>query len=811
MFYNHLKIAFRSLWRKKSFTIINMLGLAIGIAASLVIFVVIRHELSFDQYHRQANNVYRMTTSYVFRSNGEVESRKAAVPWPLPDVLRRDYPQLDAAGVIWPLGKGQIYVPQSGKEAEKRFIEKDGLSWVEPEIFRMFDFTWLAGGPQELAAPNTAVLDKSKAIAYFGSTENAMGKTIQLFSFRIPLKIVGVFDNVPGNTDVPVKVGGSLITLRKAIGREPGTNEDWVNVNPNYVCFVALKEGQQPAAFETQLKGLVKQKYNEDGRGTRAVSVLGLQPLRTMHLDKTHSLPFPGSRIDKKELWSMALIGCFLVLVACVNFVNLATAQSSGRAREIGVRKVLGSDRTQLRLQFMYETAIVTFSSLCIAFILAAICTPWLGQMINRQLVFFHPSLFLFLLLTGVAVTFLAGFYPAVVISGFNPLAALKNSITARSVGGISLRRGLVVFQFVIAQLLVICTLVVLEQMKFFRERPMGFDKASTVLINLPSDSLLNLRYAHLQTRMAAIPGVSGTSLCLEGPSATWDVSSSMTFNNRPEKEPFVVVNQYADTGYYNTFQLQFVAGRKPAPADTIRELVVNEMLLKKLNVPTPAEALGKQIQFGEGGMGEIVGVIKDYSNQSLREEVPPLLLATQRGNYEHLALRIKPADMETVLPVVQKVFAEVYPTYMFDLTYVDQRIQNYYASEALISLLFRIFAGLAIFISCLGLYGLVSFMAVQKTKEVGIRKVLGASVQSIVLLFSREFTILIAIAFVIAAPLAYFFMQEWLSGFRFHVQIGWMVFVLAMLFSVVIGWVTVGYKAVQAALVNPVRSLKAE
>jgi predicted permease len=809
MFLNYLKTAYRSLWRKKSFTLLNILGLATGIAAALLIFSVIRQELSYDNYHQKKDRIYRVTTTSLKRSNGEVTDRKAAVPWSLPDAFRRDYPQLEEVGVVWGLGKGQIYVPQASGP-EKRFIEQEGLVWIEPQMFNILDFRWLQGGPAGLAAPNHVVLSRSRAVAYFGSPENALGKTIQLFSFRIPLKVTGVFEDTPGNTDFPLRIAASYITLQNGAGRPPGSPDNFVNINLNSTCFVVLGKNQQPAVFESRLKDFVKRYYREDERGTDHVSVLGLQPLAQMHLDERYNLHFT-TRLEKKELWAMGLVGCFLLLVACVNFINLATAQSAGRAREIGVRKVLGSNRAQLRRQFLYETAMLTFFSLCIGVLIAAVCAPWLGRIIGRELSFVHPSLPLVLLLTGLLVTFLAGFYPAVVISGFNPLAALKNSISLRATGGVSIRRALVVFQFVIAQLLVICTLVVLQQMKFFREKPMGFEKESVVLINLPSDSAMAVRYQHLKTRLSALPGVAAASLCMEGPSATWTWQASFKLDDRGEYEPYIVGRQFADTGFYNTFRLQFAAGRKPLPTDTTEEVVVNEMLVGKLGLASTQEVLGRRVSFGDGMTGRVVGVVKNYNNGSLRDEIMPMIISTDKRNFEHMALRLKPAEMSAVLPQVEKVFAEVYPNYIYDLTFMDQRIENYYNSEALISLLFRIFAALAVFISCLGLYGLVSFMAVQKTKEVGIRKVLGASVQSIVLLFSREFTVLIGLAFLVAAPLAYYLMQQWLEGFRQHVSIGWPVFALAILFSVVIGWCAVGYKAISAALVNPVKSLKAD
>ena len=809
MIYNNLKIAFRSLWRKKSFSLLNILGLAIGVAASLLIFSVIRNELSFDAYHKKADRTYRITTTIINRSNGEVNGRNAGVTMPLPDVLRRDFPQIEKVACYWFFGNAQVYIPGKQGEEEKRFKSIKGTAWADPGVFEMFDFTWLEGNAKELEQPNTVVIAESVADNYFGGYQQAIGRTVEMYSFRLPLRITGVFKDLPGNTDMPFLICPSFATLKKV---QPDFFTNWAALNDNLSCFVLLKEGVTPAALSSQFPALVKKYYGEDQRGTSAYSRLGMQPMRTVHLDAEFVSPVHNA-FSRRELWSMGLIGIFLLLVACINFINLATAQSVSRAKEIGVRKVLGSGRLQLLRQFLNETGVITFFALLLSIIIAKAAMPSMCQLIERNITLWHPVTGIYLLCTGIAVTMLAGFYPAVMLSGFNPVAAIKSRISSRSVGGVSLRRGLVVLQFVIAQLLVIGTVVVVQQMKYFREKPMGFDKGSTVMINLPSDPSLLPKYDLLKTRLKAIPGVENASICVEGPSARWNVwESELYFNGEKEKRSFLTSHQVGDSDYLNTFGITLKAGRLPFASDTIRELLVNEMMVKKLGLPNAEAIIGTTITFFKDGRGiPVVGVVHDYNTKSLREEIMPAVLHAGREAYENIALRIPPSKMKTVIPEAQRIFTEVYPTYMFDLAYLDERIESYYRSEEITGQLFQVFAVLAIFISCLGLYGLVSFMAVQKTKEVGVRKVLGASVKSIVYLFSKEFTLLVGLAFLIAAPVGYYFMKAWLSDFHYHINLGVGVFVLAIVLSIGVAWLTVGYTAVKAALTNPVKSLRAE
>ena len=811
MLNNFLKTSFRTLWKKKSFSILNITGLAVGIAVSLLLFLVIQNEFSYDRYHSKKDRIYRVTSMQLNKSNGEINSRHGAVPPQLGDAMRLDFPQFEKVASIMGLGQAQLYIPAEGLGEEKRFKENNGLFWADVSFFEMFDFKWLAGNAGRLAEPNTVVLTESFAKKFFDNPQASIGKAIQLWSYRVPLNVVGVFQDVPANTDLPVKMAGSYETLKKLA---PGmfTNPDsWNYVSTSNECFVLAQKGHQYTALQSQLSAFEKKHYKDDPAFRWK---LGFQPLTDVHLNKDFGTFYDNS-LSKKELWSLALIGIFLLLVACINFINLSTAQSVNRAKEIGVRKVLGGNRSQLMWQFMQETGLVTLFSLVLGCLLAFACLPMLNKLMNKGLspdLLNNPTILFYLLIIGIVVTLLAGIYPALVLSGFNPIHAFRSKTNIKTTGGISLRRGLVVFQFVIAQLLIIGTIVVIQQMKYFRNRPMGFDKDGIVLVNLPSDSSLKVKYPLLKSQMEALPGVVSASLCMAAPSGDWAWATDFVFDNEAAKKDFFITGQFADTSYFKTFGISLLAGRLPFHSDTTREIVVNEALIRKLGLRSPAEIIGKSIAYvGWNRKVPIVGVFRDYNNKSLREAIMPTAITTEYNAYEWIAVRIDRKNMNGTMEKVHKLFSGIYPTYMFDPVFFDEQIAHFYENEAITAQLFRIFSILAIFISCLGLYGLVSFMAVQKTKEVGIRKVLGASAKSIVYLFSKEFTWLIGIAFLIATPLGYYFMYQWLSGFYYHTSIGWYVFAIAIVSSVLIAWITVGYKAIKAAITNPVKSLRTE
>lgn len=811
MLQNFFKIAVRVLWKRKSFSLLNILGLAVGLAASLLLFLIIRYELTYEDYQTNKDRIYRVVTTNIKKSNREISSKNAVTPPLFSDAMRTDFPQLEKVAAIANFGEGQIYIPSKGLEEEKRFKEVGGMFWAEPGIFDIFNYQWVAGSPKGLAEPNMVVINESVARKFFDNADAAIGQTFQLWSFRIPLQVTGVFKDLPPNTDLPVRIAGSFATFRKIAAGMFNDPAAWENIRGNTECFVLAQKGHQSATLQTQLNAFEKKHYKDDPQLARQLS---FQPLKDIHLDKTVE-NFGNGSLARKELWSLGLIGGFLLLVACINFINLTTAQSVNRAKEIGVRKVLGGNRPQLMRQFLLETALITFISLILGCLLAWAFLPLLNKLMHKNLsldIIAHPLILVYLVLMGMIVTLLAGIYPALILSGFKPAMIFKNKANPKAAGGISLRRGLVVFQFVIAQLLIIGTVVVVKQMYYFRSQSMGFEKDGIVLINLPSDSTLRLKYSALKSQMQQVPGVADASLCMEAPSAQWAWSNAFTYDNDEKEKDFETNCQLADASYFNTFGIALVAGRLPFQSDTVREVVVNEFLVKKLGVKSPQDVIGKSLALkGWDKKVPIVGVIKDYNSKPLRDAMAPMVITSSDDSYNWIAVRMKRNNMSSTLENVRKLFTGFYPTYMYEQYFYDETIERFYQNEAITEQLFKIFSFLAILISCLGLYGLVSFMAVQKTKEVGIRKVLGASVQSIVYMFSKEFTLLIALAFFIAAPAGYYFMSSWLSGFYYHTSIGWGVFLLAIFFCMVIAWITVGYKALKAAMVNPVKSLKSE
>ncbi|MDR6569927.1 ABC transporter permease [Chitinophaga ginsengisegetis] len=813
MINSYFILSFRTLWRKKSFSLLNIVGLAVGIGASLLIFLVIRNEMSYDTYQSKRDRIFRVVTTFTSRSTGE-KWRHSMVPAPLASAMRRDFPTLQKVAVAEHIGGAQVYVPGENGGEEKKFKESGGLFFVEPAIFDIFDFSWLYGSAAELKEPNTVALTQSMAEAYFGNYKNAIGKIIQLWSYRVPLRVTGVFKDLPYNTDLPVRMAASHATWLRIDDHERQTREDWRSLSGGTQCFALTSPEDDIGRLQAQLPAFVKNNYREDADQTTGFNSLTFQPLKEMHLDKRFATVKDDS-LSVTELWALAIIGVFLLMVACINFINLATAQSVNRAKEIGIRKVLGSNRRQLLKQFLGETALITASAIILGSIMAWLAIPYLSNLVGKTLELNplrYPSILLFLILSGVIVTFLAGFYPAIVLSGFNPVAAIKSRINIRPASGISLRRALVVFQFVVAQLLVIGTLVVVKQMKFFREEPMGFEKEAVVLLDLPSDSTLKLKYSHLKSRLLQLPGVEAGSLCSIEPASHFGRFTDFYYNNEANRQPYSVKRINADTGYFNTFRLGLVAGRYPFSDDSTREVLVNETVVRKLGLRSAEDIIGKTVAVDNGSRKfPVAGVLRDFNNNSLRDEISPSVISSDNDDYGTLALRLNPEKVPATLKQIEQIFTAVYPTYIYDCTFFDDQIGNFYRAEAITAALFKVFAFLAIFISCLGLYGLVSFMVVQKTKEVGIRKVLGASVQSILYLFSREFTTLIGIAFLVAAPVGYYFMKKWLLGFHYHAEIGWGIFVLAIVLSILIAWIAVGYKAIRAALANPVKSLRAE
>ena len=808
MIRNYLKIAWRNLLRHKAYSAINITGLAVGIAACLLIFVVVQYELSYDQFQKNYNRTYRIVT-YSKNSDGS-EQHNPGIPTPAVDALKTDFPQFEKIAAINSTYGSQVTVlgdnPNSDVAASKKFIEDNNIVFAQPEYFDIFNAKWLTGNAKVLNDPASIILDKTSAAKYFGDWKKATGKFLKLDN-TVLLKVNAVIEDVPKNSDFPIKGFISYETFKR-YGEKYGYSKEWGSLSSNHQVYVMLPQNANVNAIKNQLKTFTSKHFNPNARNQRAEI---LQPLSEMHFDYNYGTLGDHST-SKTILWTLALIGVLIIIMASINFINLSTAQAVGRSKEVGIRKVMGSSRGQLIRQVMGETLMIVFFSIILAVIIAKVSLPYLSNVasVPKDISLFSMGSIAFLSGVLIIVTLLSGTYPAMIMSGFQPVLAIKSKINSASIGGISLRRVLVVTQFAISQILVIGTIVAISQMNFVRNADLGFNKEAVLILPSYSDSANLARMKPLKQQLLQNPNVISVAFASDEASSDNNWASNFAFDHKDD-EDFPTFHKYGDEDYIKTFGLQLIAGKGYSQSDTIREIVVNETLLKKVGMPDPQKAIGKQLRIGGGHWLPIVGVVKDFKTNSLREEVKPLTIAPANSNYYTLAVKLRTNNISQTTAQIQKLWEKTYPEYAFTSHFTDETIERFYRQETQLSLLYKIFAGIAIFISCLGLYGLVSYMAVQKTKEVGIRKVLGASVGSIVIMFSKEFTLLIGIAFIIAVPVAWYFMNGWLQNFVYRIHIGAGVFILAIISSLIIAWITVGYRAVRAALANPVKSLRTE
>ncbi|MDB5231644.1 MAG: FtsX-like permease family protein [Chitinophagaceae bacterium] len=803
MFKNYFKIAYRNLSRNKGYALINIIGLAIGVAACLLIFMVISFETSFDNFHQKKESIYRVCTEY---HNEVGTSYGTGIPFPVASSLRLDFPQLTNVAAILKLADVQVSIQEENTSKNKKFIEHN-FFFAEPEFFKMFNFPWLAGDPKSLYQPGMIALSEALAVKYFGDWHQAIGKMVKTKNKGL-YKVSGILQDVPVNTDFPLTAVASYQSLTNTSFKKSLKN--WVSTFDNAYTFVSLPTNLPASIFNKMLNTFTRNhKPPEFAR-----DVFIVQPLKEIHFDERLD-NYSGHTFSRSLINALIAIAAFLLVIACVNFINLATAQAANRSKEVGVRKVLGSRRSQLVWQFLSETSFIVLIAVIIAIVIAEITLPFVNKLLEVQMKISAiniSSMILLLVLLISALTFLSGFYPAIILSRFNATAALKSKINSKMIGGVSLRRGLVVLQFIVAHILIIGTLVIVSQMNFFNKAPLGFDKAAIINLPLPPDSVSKSKIDFLRNAIRQEPGVKSVSFSFAPPASKEELENDFTFDNAIKSTDFRVSLKWADADYFKTYNIRLIAGRIYYPSDTAKEFVVNETLLRKLGIADAKQALGKKIVFWNGAVsGPIVGVVKDFNSNSLKEPMFPIVLSSLKTFYQTINIKIKPGSEKSVIRSLEKLWNQSFPDYLFQYHFLDQSIANFYKQESQLAMLYKIFAGIAIVISCLGLYGLVSFMAVQRTKEVGIRKVLGASAKSIVYLLSKEFLILILLAFVIAAPVAYFIMQKWLQNYAYRIALDPRLFILAFLASILVAGITVGHKAFHAASANPVTSLRAE
>ncbi|RDC58311.1 ABC transporter permease [Pedobacter chinensis] len=796
MFKLNLKIAWRNLWKNKGYTFINILGLSIGMASCILIFIFIRYQMSFDEGFKNEDRIYRVVSSWDYNDGNQFFSQ--GVPLPLTPAMRNDFsPYIEKIAAIQN-DAGLIKINDAAGKEKIKTIEN--VFYVEPDFFEIFDYNWLSGNYSSLANPSHVVLSKEMATRFFGDWKNALGKSLN-FDGKMNYTVSGVIDDIAENNSVQLKI---MLPYKAFKDRNMA---NWGSVGSNSESYFKLKPNVNIETLNGPLKAFIKKYYVEDAPGKEGHL---FQPLSDIHYNGKFG-NFSGRIMPKKQLYGLAVIGFFLMITASINFINLATAQAVSRSKEVGVRKVMGGLRSQLLVQFLTETLTIVFISLLIGSILTEIALPGMQNLFNSKIsfsIFQHPIILVFMLLLVVFVSLLAGFYPAIIMSGFNPALAIKNKISANT-GGLGLRKILVVVQFAITVTLIIGTLVILQQMKYVREQPLGFNPSAIAMVDLPNDSLTTQRFATFKTQLKQIPGVEGVSFCRTAPSSQNNNGNSFSYNGGKDVD-FQVNTKNADEDYLKTFDLKLVAGRNLVKSDTTNEYMVNETLLRKLNIRNPNEAIGKMISMG-GMKAPIVGVIQDFKNKSLHEAIDPILIGSLKPRFFYAAIKLNSKQLLGTMKTVKKIWEVTFPESVYNESFLDDEINNYYQGEKIMGTLFKVFAIVIIFISFIGLFGLISFVATQRTKEVAIRKVLGASTIELVKMLNGSFLLMVFIANLVAWPLAYLFVSKWLEGFAYRINISIWPFILAMAISMIITLVTVSIRSYKAAKANTVDALKYE
>jgi putative ABC transport system permease protein len=820
MVINYFRIATRILARNKLYTTINVLGLALGICGCMIIWLVGSYEMSFDRFHPDGGRIYRVG------DGGKPGERKIAeVLPPMPDAIRKMIPGMESVTAFFPLYNGhRVLIPSGDKPATPYDVAaegQDGMPGViiaDADYFSIFHYQWLAGNPAiALKQPFTVVLTESRARRYFGSLPPAsvIGKEV-IYQDSLHVHVSAVVRDWKENTDLPYTDFISFPTIAGSFLKDVRHMDDWVYHRGGGMfywptCFVKLAKVSSPVQIDAQLSALATR--HMAGADLKHPFLLHLQPLADIHFNTDYNDNLRKAHLP--TLYALTGIAIFILLLAAINFINLSTAQSLQRAKEIGVRKVLGSGKVSLMMQFLTEAGLVTATAVVIAALQIKPVMAFFREYIPGGVRFdpLAPVNLLFLIGITAGVTLLAGFYPARVLSGYQPVQTLKGSGSVKGGEKWWLRRGLIVFQFTISLVFIVVTLVIGNQIRFMLNTDYGFKTDAVVSVDGDwKDTTGKIKV--LEQRFSQIPGIAQL-VREEDPPAGWGrTTTGMTYKGKTILN-FVTTVEWGDERYIPFYGMQILAGRNIRHTDSLAEFVINETAAKQLGFAQPAAAIGQFLYF-QNKPYPIVGVVADFHEGSFREAIQSAVIGNTPREESMVGVRLATAgksveNVKATMDAMEKVYKEVFPTKSFNAYFMDELIREMYDKEQKTASLVRVAMGLAIFISCMGLFGLSLFTAQRKAREIGIRKVLGATAADITGMLSKDFILLVLLALVIASPIAWIMARRWLQDFAYRVGIDIWVFILAGLGAVGIALVTVGYQSIRAAMANPVKNLRAE
>jgi putative ABC transport system permease protein len=816
MLKNYFLVALRTFRRNKTFSFINIVGLSIGISASLVIYLLVQFDFSFDKFEKDSTRIYRVTAH---GKNQGGEWQNGCVSEPVGPAAKKEVAGLEIVAPFHTLDETRVTIPYPNVNSPVVFRKRKDVIVADANYFNLLGYTWLAGSAATATQnPYAVVVTENNARLFYAGTKYAdiIGKPL-ILDDTIQCIVTGVVRDLPGNSDFYFGTFLSMPSYYTA-RLKPQSFGQWGWTNSADQLFVRLKPGVKPTNVEAQLTKILMTNNKPDPRDKATIAV-GLQPLDDLHFNTDYGVFDESRQAHKPTLYYLLAVAAFLLLLAAINFINLTTAQASQRAKEIGIRKTMGGHRRQLVIQFLTETFVLTLMATILSLLLMPLLLKVFGDFIPDDFHFnllHQPGIIAFLLLLMLVVTILSGAYPALVLSGFKPVLVLKNQAFASSAQtrSVWLRKSLTVSQFVIAQVFIIGVLLVSKQINYAINKDLGFKRDAILTFRTNYRAEARKRPVLLD-KLRSIPGIALVSLSSDAPSSNNTWSSTMDFIDGKKEVREDIQVKLADTNYFRMYGLRLLAGTSAPQSDTINAVAINESYLHRLGYQEPRAIIGKQIKEFSGNP-HIVGVVADFFPHSLRDPIKPLVIANGTGDARVFNIKLVPraadgSNWPATIAAIQKAFHSVYPNDDFDYEFVDDTIAKFYKAETDVSRLLAWATGLTMFISCLGLLGLVIYVTDQRTKEIGIRKVIGASVTNLIVLLSRDFLKLIGLAILIAVPIAWWGSRKWLENFAYKTTLSWWIFAAGGGALLLIALIILCIRTLRAALANPVAALRSE